>query len=146
MDLTPFLPQTADCLWPGLLAELAGMPVVTRLGALATGLAIGVLVMWHYARAKSSHAPPATETSTKGTSDPAKLFGELCQAHRLTAAQKRLLEWLVAERQLAQPALVFLDPILLESAVLYAESPAVRKRLTQLRAKLFAGLEAATEP
>jgi len=143
MDLTPLSLLSADCLWPGLLAELAGMPVVTRLGALATGLALGVLVVWHYARWKSPQTLPPQETSTKGTCDPSKLFGELCQAHRLTAAQKRLLEWLVAERQLVQPALVFLDPILLESAILHAESPAVRKRLTQLRAKLFAGLEAA---
>jgi hypothetical protein len=117
----------------GPLASLA--PHVTRLGVLAAGLAVGVLLVWCYSRLR-----PRREKESS-PHDPFKLFGELCQAHRLTAAQRRLLEWLVAERQLLQPALVFLDPILLESAIAHADSPQVRKRLTELRSKLFAALE-----
>jgi hypothetical protein len=134
------LPLTAWA-WPHLLAGIAALPIATRLGALASGLALGVLLVWWYARVRTS-APPPKEAST---SDPVKLFGELCRAHRLSAAQQRLLEWLVAERQLMQPALVFLEPILLESAIVHAESQTVRKRLTDLRARLFAGLETGTQ-
>jgi hypothetical protein len=125
-------------LWSSLTNKLRGFTSLdaTRLGALASGLAIGVLVIWYYSRWSGRRSPDASPHS------PQRLFGELCQAHRLTAAQRRLLEWLVAERQLLQPALVFLDPILLESAIAHAESPGVRKRLIDLRAKLFATQEA----
>lgn len=130
-------------LWSSLTDKLRGFTALdaTRLGALASGLAIGVLVVWCYSRRSGRRTADGSPHS------PQKLFGELCQAHRLTAAQRRLLEWLVAERQLLQPALVFLDPILLESAIAHADSPGVRKRLIDLRAKLFATLEpnAATE-
>jgi hypothetical protein len=110
---------------------------VTRLGLLAAGLAIGVLVAWHLSRWR---ARPASDASPH---NPYKLLGELCRAHQLSAAQKRLLEWLAADRELLQPALVFLDPILLDSAIAHADSPGVRKRLTELRARLFAGAETA---
>jgi hypothetical protein len=116
--------------WLGLLDS-------SRVGALAAGLAVGVLVAWCYSR--SSARRRDVETSPH---NPQQLFGELCRAHKLSAAQRRLLEWLAAERQLLQPALVFLDPILIESAIAHAQSPSVRQRLTELRSRLFAGLEA----
>jgi hypothetical protein len=108
---------------------------ISRMGALAAGLAVGVLIAWYYSRwfnrRPVDNAP----------NNPQRLFAELCRAHKLSAAQQRLLEWLASERQLLQPALVFLDPILLESAIAHADSPAVRKRLTELRSRLFAGAE-----
>jgi hypothetical protein len=107
----------------------------TRLGMLAAGLAVGVLVAWNYSRRRTRRATDASPHQ------PQKLFRELCQAHGLSAAQRRLLEWLVADRELMLPALVFLDPILLESAIGHGESPGVRKRLTELRTKFFGGLE-----
>jgi hypothetical protein len=64
---------------------------------------------------------------------------ELCHVHRLSAAQERLLEWVVNDRQLSHPAMLFLDPLLLERAISRSDAPGVRKRLTDLRSKLFAG-------
>jgi len=127
----------AGDLWSGIAAQLSKLAALdaTRLGALAAGLAIGVLLVWCYSRGSNRRQIDCSPHS------PHKLFAELCKAHRLTAAQRRLLEWLAAERQLLQPALVFLDPILLESAIAHADSPGVRKRLTDLRTKLFAALE-----
>jgi hypothetical protein len=106
---------------------------VSRLGALAAGLAVGVLIAWYYSRFSSRRQEDVSPHN------PQRLFAELCRAHKLSAAQRRLLEWLAAERQLLQPALVFLDPILLESAIAHADSPNVRQRLTELRSRLFAG-------
>lgn len=111
----------------------------SRFGALAAGLAVGVLIAWCYSRSSGRRQEESLPHN------PQQLFGELCRAHKLSAAQRRLLEWLAAERQLLQPALVFLDPILLESAIAHADSPSVRKRLTELRSRLFAGLESAKE-
>jgi hypothetical protein len=110
---------------------------LTRLGMLAAGLAMGVLVAWCLSRwqARRKQRDPSPH-------NPYRLFGELCQAHGLTAAQRRLLEWLAADRELLQPAMAFLDPILLESAIAHAESAGVRKRLVELRSKLFAAGEA----
>jgi len=103
---------------------------------LAAGAAVGVLTAWWLIRARQSkaaavrHAPQSHEL----------LFHELCQAHRLTAAQERLLEWVIADRQLALAGLVFLDPLVLERAISRSDNPGVRKRLTDLRTRLFAGL------
>lgn len=110
---------------------------LSRIGVLAAGLAVGVLIAWCYSRWSRKER----EEDAGPPHSPQKLFRELCKAHRLSAAQQRLLEWLAAERQLLQPAMVFLDPILLESAIVHADSPNVRKRLTELRSRIFAGLE-----
>jgi hypothetical protein len=105
---------------------------VGNLGAIASGMAIGVLIVWCYSRRR-------TPTKAAAVHSPQRLFGELCTVHRLNAAQRRLLEWVADDSPLMQPALVFLDPLLLESAIARSESPGVRKRLTDLRARLFAG-------
>jgi hypothetical protein len=110
---------------------------LSRMGVLAAGMAVGVLIAWCYSRWSRTQR----EEDTGPPHSPQKLFSELCKAHKLSAAQQRLLEWLAAERQLLQPALVFLDPILLESAIAHADSPNVRKRLSELRSRIFAGLE-----
>ena len=106
---------------------------INRIGALAAGLALGVLAIWFFARFRTprpkEHAPQS----------PQQLFRELCRAHQLTAAQERLLEWVVSDRQLSQPSLLFLDPLLLERAISRSDAPGVRRRLTDLRSKLFAG-------
>lgn len=133
--LSPLIAETSAFL--DFLTKLAEFSPTgaARMGMLASGLAVGVLVAWWYSRWRTARR---ADTSPH---QPQKLFRELCQAHQLSAAQRRLLEWLVADRELMQPALVFLDPILLESAISHAESPGVRKRLTELRTKLFAASE-----
>jgi hypothetical protein len=109
----------------------------SRLGALAAGLSLGVLAIWWYARIRVQ-APK--QPKQPAPHSPQQLFHELCRAHRLSAAQERLLEWVVSDRQLSQPGLLFLDPLLLERAISRSDTPGVRKRLTDLRSKLFDGL------
>ncbi|MEX2174530.1 MAG: hypothetical protein WD872_09220 [Pirellulaceae bacterium] len=101
------------------------------LGASAAGLAFGVLLVWLYTSWLAQQRQPTA-------SYPERLFGELCRAHRLSAAQRRLLEWVIAELHVLQPAMVFLDPNLLEAAVPRTAAPAVRKRLIDLQSRLFA--------
>ena len=105
----------------------------TTLSAITIGLAVGALVVWIYARwyVPQSELPPAS---------PQGLFEEVCRAHRLKAAQQRLLEWVAAEHHLAQPVMVFLDPRLLEVTLAHCKQPDVRKRLSELRSRLFEGL------
>jgi len=121
-------------IWLALLAQVRASPLgMSRLGALAAGLSLGVLAIWWYSRIRDTprkeHAPQS----------PQQLMHELCRAHRLSAAQERLLEWVVNDRQLTHPAMLFLDPLLLERAISRSDAPGVRKRLTDLRSKLFAG-------
>jgi hypothetical protein len=112
----------------------------TRVGLLAAGLALGVLVAWCCLRRARRR-----DADLSGH-NPNQLLGQLCQAHGLAAAQRRLLEWLAAERQLMQPAIVFLDPSLLEDAMAHADSPGVRQRLAELRATLFADVATHSAP
>jgi hypothetical protein len=117
---------------PSLFAEL--WPTgLSRFGAVACGLAVGVLGIWLLARRRRA-ARPAVPHS------PLQLFHELCQAHRLSAAQQRLMEWVVGDQQLLQPAMVFLDPLVLERSMTRSDTPGVRKRLAELRSRLFAGM------
>ena len=134
-------------LWTCVLAQVVHAPTafnqsdgsfwgLFRLGVLSAGMAIGVLAYWYIARVSGAtsalrHAP---------TTSPQQLFHELCRAHDLSAAQERLLEWVATERQLALPGLLFLDPLHLERAISCSDNPGVRKRLTDLRARLFSGL------
>jgi hypothetical protein len=114
----------------------SGAPMwgIVRLGTLAAGLGLGVLAYWYFARKRGSKVEVHARTS------PQQLFHELCQAHGLSAAQERLLEWVASDRQLAMPGLLFVDPLHLERAQSRSDNPGVRKRLTDLRTKLFAGL------
>ncbi len=131
--------------WPCVLAQIdrslggssasdAPFRELGRLGVLPAGLALGVLAYWCFARMRRPKALRHASTS------PQELFHELCQAHRLSAAQERLLEWVATDRQLALPGLLFLDPLHLERAISASDNAGVRKRLADLRAKLFSGL------
>jgi hypothetical protein len=115
--------------WP------AGM---SRLGAVACGLAVGVWAIWLVARRGAGRQRVAPHS-------PQQLFQELCQAHRLSAAQQRLMEWVINDLQLPQPAMLFLEPLLLERAMTRSDTPGVRKRLADLRSRLFAGMRNAGE-
>lgn len=132
-------------LWPCLLAQIVDSPAafkehagsfwgLFRVGVLSAGMALGVLTCWYVARQRRPKALRHAPTS------PQQLFHELCRAHGLSAAQERLLEWVASDQQLALPGLLFVDPLHLERAISFSDNPGVRKRLTDLRARLFSGL------
>ena len=109
--------------------------IAPRVGALAAGLALGAVAFWCWTRGRQWQNKPPVPHS------PQQLFHDLCQAHQLSAAQERLLEWVVSDQRLVQPGLVFLDPLFIEQAIGRNSNAGVRNRLTGLRTKLFAGLE-----
>jgi hypothetical protein len=106
---------------------------ISRVSAVAGGLAAGIWAIWLLARRGSARRPAVPPS-------PQQLFQELCQAHQLSAAQQRLMEWVVSDLQLPQPAMLFLEPLLLERAMTRSDTPGVRKRLADLRSRLFAGM------
>ncbi len=59
---------------------------------------------------------------------PRRLLRELCTAHRLSSAEKRLLRTLAANQGLSEPAGLFVQPELLANAT-SAEAVALRERL-----------------
>lgn len=111
---------------------------ISRLGAVTCGLAVGVWAIWLVARRSRSRQPAVPHS-------PQQLFQELCQAHHLSAAQQRLMEWVVSDLQLPQPAMLFLEPLLLERSMTRSDTPGVRKRLADLRSRLFAGMRTSGE-
>jgi hypothetical protein len=129
--------------WPLIVAQISmsnaaadsgALWTLSRLGLLAGGLALGVLAYYGLARFRRPRTPQHAPQS------PHQLFHELCRAHKLSAAQERLLEWVASDRQLSLSGLVFLDPLLLERSISNCNHPGVRRRLTVLRTRLFAGL------
>jgi hypothetical protein len=72
---------------------------------------------------------------------PRRLLKELCVRHGLGYRQRRLVAGVAQERQLEQPALLFVDPRLWE---VESTSPFARRRreVEQLRDRLFAVGEA----
>jgi len=69
--------------------------------------------------------------------DPKKLFRELCRAHGLDFASRRLLYRLATAHQLAQPAEVFLTPAMFQADQLPPQLRAQAGQLQRLRQRLF---------
>jgi hypothetical protein len=69
--------------------------------------------------------------------DPHKLFRELCLAHQLDRASRRLLLQLAAAWNFSQPAQVFLTPAAFEPSRLPADLRGRMDEVKQLRARLF---------
>jgi hypothetical protein len=67
----------------------------------------------------------------------AKLFRELCAAHRLERSVRRLLKRLAAARQMSNPALLFVQPECFETTTLPALLTPSTKELQKLREQLF---------
>jgi hypothetical protein len=66
-----------------------------------------------------------------------RLFRELCRAHRLNGAARRLLKSLAAARELENPALVFVKPECFEPADLPPQLASSAAELRQLFQRLF---------
>lgn len=74
---------------------------------------------------------------TERCDDPHKLFRELCLAHRLDRASRRLLLHLAEAARLPQPAQVFLTPSAFDPARLPASLRSRADELERLRERLF---------
>lgn len=72
----------------------------------------------------------------------AQLFRELCRAHELNRADRRLLKQLAASRGLASQALVFVEPQHFDSANLPQVMVASANELHRLRDRLFGAVVA----
>jgi len=69
---------------------------------------------------------------------PWRLFRDLCTAHQLTRGQRQLLQRLAQLQQLAQPALLFLDPRPWDLTSLGQVDAPTRHELESLQRQLFA--------
>lgn len=73
---------------------------------------------------------------------PRRLFRELCSAHRLSRPERKLL-WAVAQHlELEHPAVLFVDPLQLESRRLGDSFRSVEDQLATLRKRIFSNQEA----
>jgi hypothetical protein len=67
----------------------------------------------------------------------AKLFRELCRAHRLSFANRRRLRRLASARGIAEPARLFLEPKHFETAYLPENLQSSADEIRRLRDRLF---------
>ena len=82
---------------------------------------------------------PSNE-KTQTINSPLRLFWDLCRAHRLKLSQRWLLWRIVREYELKDPALVFVEPELLDVDVLGADFAGKMAAIKSLHGQLFEGL------
>jgi hypothetical protein len=68
---------------------------------------------------------------------PARLFADLCRAHKLNWSSRRLLKHLAAARGLKSPATLFVEPIYFDMTNVPPALKPSAAELRQLRHKLF---------
>jgi hypothetical protein len=71
------------------------------------------------------------------SNSPARLFDDLCRAHKLSRASRRCLKQLAVDRNIDPPATLFLEPEHLDSTDVPPRLKSSIQELRQLRAKLF---------
>jgi hypothetical protein len=106
------------------LSWLDLVPYFVGAAAIAVGMAL-----WSYWKRRND--------MTEHCDDPHKLFRELCLAHGLDAASRRLLLQLADGLNLAQPARVFVMPGAFDKTRVPQALRGRIDELKQLRAKLF---------
>lgn len=74
---------------------------------------------------------------SKPCNDPNRLFRELCRAHGLDRANRKLLWQLASLAGFAQPAEVFLTPAVFEANQLPEQLRGEQERVMELRGRLF---------
>jgi hypothetical protein len=97
------------------------------IGVVAIALLAGMV--WQVARRRT--------TRTFSSDSSAKLFRELCAAHALRRASRRLLKRLAEARGLTNPAMLFVEPQHFEAKSLPAELKSSAKELRQISEMLF---------
>lgn len=68
---------------------------------------------------------------------PARLFADLCRAHKLTWSSRRLLKQLAAARDLKHPATLFVEPEHFDTANVPPALKASASQIRKLRRRLF---------
>lgn len=96
---------------------------------IAVSLMIGGAKLWAYLKQRAD--------MTEWCDDPHKLFRELCLAHKLDRASRRLLLNLAEGARFAQPAQVFVSPAAFEPARLPASLRSRVEEVKRLRERLF---------
>ena len=97
------------------------------LGILALLIGATVVAYWSSQRGKSDYD---TDSHTS-------LFRELCRAHQLSFASRRLLKRLAAARGITEPARLFLEPNHFEAAHLPDDLQYRAREISRLRDRLF---------
>ena len=97
---------------------------------------LGVFVLF------SGFAVAIYRSSRRGTSEfdadsHAKLFRELCRAHRLSYRSRRRLRRLASARGIAEPARLFIEPKHFEAAHLPETLQSAEREIRRLRDRLF---------
>ncbi len=105
------------------LAMFAALPAVAAIVAVV--LAAGACLAWWLIIRQSAHHGPAA------------LFADLCQAHQLASADRRLLRRLALARSLPDPARLFVEPQLFEGPTVAQAFGAQADRVAALRRLLF---------
>ena len=113
-----------------LRAAEQDLPWTMVLGAVAVIAAVA-LVVWLIVRYIKRRALP-------GYYDPQRMFRELCRAHELSAAQRRMLAQLASVRELKHPALLFVEPKHFDSSDLGDAWQTRQPALAALETQLFA--------
>jgi len=101
--------------------------LLTILAAIA--LVVAGAIVWY----RSSRRPPIHFSCDSS----ARLFRELCRAHGLSSASRRLLKRLAAARNIATPALLFVDPQHFDAKTLPTAIRASETELGRLHDRLF---------
>src|SRR4051812_46076106 len=116
----------------GLRPPQGSFPWVSAasIAALLTATLFGVWLLIRYLK----------ERDGDGYRCPRRLFNDLCRAHELDRASRKLLQRLAAAHHLAQPSLVFLDPDRFDTAQLDASWSQETTTLAELREQLFGPL------
>ena len=106
-----------------------GMDQLILVGAITALVALIIVVLFRDSRGQPRHF-----VSTNA----GQLFRELCRAHGIDRANRRLLKRLAAARGLASPALVFVEPKHFDPSDLPANLQSSASDFERLRSQLFA--------
>lgn len=137
--LTLRLPLASRSAWQQMGNRFSGdhakvnVSEVTGLLLMAVG---AILLIWFLDRITK------WQEARSGAPNPKRLFKELCQAHRLTRADRRLLTHLAEAAEIESPADLFLRPDLFASNAL----PKEKGEIKRLAKQLFGVYAAADQP
>ncbi len=86
-----------------------------------------------------------TDIGRARPNSPRKLFAELCSAHGLDAANRRLLAKIARWQRLKHPARLFMEPERFETVNLSPQLAASREQVEAIRKQIFAPPPSGTE-